>query len=114
MGKEAYIVLLEDSADDAVLIERELRRGGIAFIATRLETEEAFAAAIEGVVPDLVVADYRLRNFDGLKALAMTRQHWPDVPFILISGLCGEELAIEAFTKGATDYVLKDRLYRLV
>ncbi|HEX9254597.1 MAG TPA: PAS domain S-box protein, partial [Candidatus Angelobacter sp.] len=114
MPKEAFILLLEDSPRDAELVERELRRGGIGFVSKRLDTEKAFAHAIKGCPPDLILADYQLTRFNGLEALAMVRQQCPDVPFILISGICGEELAIEALTGGATDYILKDRLYRLV
>src|SRR5207244_3301324 len=80
----------------------------------RLDSESAFAQAIKDSQPDLILADYQLTRFNGLQALAMVRQQCPDVPFILISGVCGEELAITALTGGATDYVLKDRLYRLV
>ena len=114
MPKEAFILLLEDSPRDAELVERELRRGGIGFVSKRLDTENAFAEAIKDSAPDLVLADYQLCGFNGLEALAMLRQQRPDVPFILISGVCGEELAIDALTGGAADYILKDRLYRLV
>src|SRR5437879_7938646 len=114
MPKEAFILLLEDSPRDAELVERELRRGGIGFVSKRLDTEIAFAEAIKDSAPDLVLADYQLRGFNGLEALSMLRQQRPDVPFILISGVCGEELAIDALTGGAADYILKDRLYRLV
>jgi PAS domain S-box-containing protein len=113
MSKEAAILLLEDSSVDAELIERELRRGGIGFVAKRLATEDAFAQAIKNAPPDLILADYQLGGFTGLEALAMARQQCPDVPFILVSGVCGEELAIDALVGGATDYILKDRLYRL-
>jgi len=114
MGKEASILILEDSPADADLVERELRKGGIAFVSKRLERETDFAKAITDSPPDLIVSDYRLGAFDGLQALAMVRQQCPDVPFVLVSGVAGEELAVEALTRGATDYVLKDRLYRLV
>ena len=114
MGKESMILILEDCATDAELVERELRKGGIAFVANRVETEAGFTEALRKSVPDLVLADYRLGSFDGLNALALLRSSCPDVPFVLISGVAGEELAIEALTKGAADYVLKDRIYRLV
>src|SRR6266699_1110204 len=114
MPKEAFILLLEDSPVDAELIERELRRGGIGFVSKRLDTEKAFSQAIKNSPPDLILADYQLSGFNGLEALAMVRQQCPDVPFILLSGVCGEELAIDALTGGAADYILKDRLYRLV
>ena len=113
MPKEAFILLLEDSPQDAELVERELRKGGISFVSKRLDTGEAFAQAIKDSAPDLILADYQLRGFNGLEALAMVRRQCPDVPFILMSGVCGEELAIEALTGGAADYVLKDRMYRL-
>jgi len=113
-SKEVFILLLEDSPLDAELIERELRRGGIRFVSKRLETESAFSQAIRDSLPDLILADYQLTGFNGLEALAMVRQQCLDVPFILVSGACGEELAIEALTGGAADYILKDRLYRLV
>ena len=114
MPKEAFILLLEDSPQDAELVERELCRGGIGFVSKRLDTEQAFAQAINDSAPDLILADYQLCGFNGLEALAMVRQQCPEVPFILISGICGEELAIDALTGGAADYILKDRLYRLV
>ncbi len=114
MPKEALVLLLEDSPRDAELIERELRRGGICFVSKRVDTEKAFGQAIEHSPPDLILADYQLGGFNGLEALAMARQQCPDVPFILVSGVCGEELAIDALTGGAADYILKDRLYRLV
>jgi PAS domain S-box-containing protein len=114
MGKEAFILILEDYPDDAELVERELRRGGILFVSKRVETGQAFAQALSDSPPELILSDYRLREFDGLQALEMARRRCPDVPFILMSGVGGEDLAIEAFRRGATDYVLKDRLYRLV
>ncbi len=112
MVKEALILILEDCPDDADLVERELRRGGVLFVSKRIETGQAFAQAISDSAPDVILSDYKLCDFDGLQALAMARRGCPDVP--LISGVCGEDLATEAFTRGATDYVLKDRLYRLV
>ena len=114
MPKELFILILEDRPIDAELVERELRRGGFVFVSKLVATEDAFAEAIAGSRPDLILADYRLPGFDGLKALEIARRGCPDVPFVLISGMCGEELAIEALKNGATDYVLKDRLYRLV
>jgi len=114
MPKQAFILLLEDSPNDAELVERELRKGGVGFVSKRLETEKAFTQAMNDTPPDLVLADYQLGSFNGLEALAIARRQSPEIPFILISGVCGEELAITALTSGATDYILKDRLYRLV
>jgi PAS domain S-box-containing protein len=114
--KEVFVLLVEDSPTDAELIERELRRGGIGIVLKRLDTEAGFTQVIKDSPPDLILADYHLTGtgFNGIAALATARRQCPDIPFILISGVCGEELAVEALTGGAADYILKDRLYRLV
>ena len=114
MDKKLRILLLEDVASDAELTERELRKGKLAFSMKRVETREAFVRGLEELKPHLVLGDYHLPNFDGLSALSITQKKCPDVPFIFISGTIGEELAIEVLKRGATDYVLKNRLSRLV
>lgn len=107
------VVLLEDDAHDAELIELELARNGMN-VEWRLVAREAdFKAALHPQPPDLVLADYTLPGFDGLAALKIVQRMCPDVPFIFVSGSLGEERAIEALKSGATDYVLKDRLQRL-
>ncbi len=108
------ILMLEDDPADAELIERELSKGGKPFISRRVETREGFIREIEDLAPDLILADHRLPSFDGLSALEIAREKCPDVPFIFVTGAMGEERAIETFKRGATDYVLKDRLARLV
>jgi diguanylate cyclase (GGDEF)-like protein/PAS domain S-box-containing protein len=113
-SKELRILILEDVPADAELMERELRRAGIIFSARRVDTEETFLKELKDFAPDLILADYSLPTFDGLSAVVIAREKFPDVPFILVSGAIGEELAIEILKKGATDYVLKDRLSRLV
>lgn len=107
------IVLLEDDANDAELIELELERNGIAADFVHVATQAAFRRAVGGKAPDLVLADYKLPGFDGLAALKIAQECCRDVPFIFVSGSLGEERAIEALKSGATDYVLKDRLQRL-
>jgi len=114
MGKELQILILEDVAADAELIERELRKGGIAFLSKRVETKKAFLKEIKDFTPDIILADYTLPSFDGLSALKIAKERCPDVPFIFVSGTIGEELAVETLKRGAIDYVLKDRLSRLV
>jgi PAS domain S-box-containing protein len=105
---------VEDDANDAELIYRELRRAELDFTVTRVETEPAFRAALGGdSLPDVILADYRLPTFDGLTALRISREIAPTVPFIFVSGSLGEERAIEALREGATDYILKDRPGRL-
>ncbi len=73
-----------------------------------------FLAAIETGAFDLILADYSIPGFDGMTALSLARQQAPDIPFLFVSATIGEELAIDAMHHGATDYVLKQRLGRLV
>ncbi len=108
------ILMLEDSAVDAALLEREMRRGGLSFDANRVETQAAFVAQLDEYPPDLVVSDFNLPSFDGMQALAIVRKRSPWLPFILVSGHIGEDSATEALKMGATDFILKDRLGRLV
>ena len=114
MENELRILILEDQVNDAELIERELRKGGLTFTAKRVDTKDNFVREIDSYPPDIILADYRLPSFDGLSALVITRQKYPDLPFIVVTGTLGDELAIETFKMGATDYILKDRLSRLV
>lgn len=114
MEQELHILVLEDLPTDAELIERELRRAEINFLARRVATRETFLQTLREFSPDLILADYSLPSFDGISALSMAREKCPEVPFIFVSGAIGEELAIETLKQGATDYVLKQRLSRLV
>ncbi len=114
MNRGLRILLLEDVLSDAELLERKLHQAGLSFSLQRVETEEAFTRELEYPLPDLIFSDYSLPSFDGLSALVIAQEKCPDVPFILISGAISEDVAIEALKKGATDYVLKDRLSRLV
>lgn len=112
--RELRLLILEDSASDAELLERELRRGGLSFAARRVDTREAFIRQLGDFQPHLIISDYNLPSFDGLAALELVRQKSLLLPFILVSGHIGEDLAIEALKIGATDFLLKDRLGRLV
>ncbi|MCC5652206.1 response regulator [Nostoc sp. XA013] len=107
-------LLLEDSLLDAELAETTLTEGGINCELIRVETGADFLAALETETFDLILADYALPSFDGISALEIARNHCPQVPFIFVSAALGEELAIEALKNGATDYVLKQGLGRLV
>ncbi len=107
------ILQLEDDAFDAELVTSLLEKDGIEFDAVLVDTREDFVAAIEGEAFDLILADYSLPAFDGLAALDIVNKRLPDVPFILVSGTLGEEVAIESLKAGATDYVLKHNLSRL-
>ena len=114
MERELRILILEDSADDAQLAVRELRRGGIEFSLRRVETREQFLKELQESQPALILSDCNLPSFDGMAALAIAQEQCPEVPFIFVSGTIGEERAIESLKRGATDYVLKDTLTRLV
>ncbi len=106
-------VLLEDDHADAELIQAGLANRGLNIEWLHAVGETDFRAAIADQAPDLVLADYTLPGYDGLAAMRMVRDNWPDVPFVFVSGSLGEERAIDALKSGATDYVLKDRLQRL-
>lgn len=108
------ILLLEDNPLDEDLVRAALERGGVHFKARRVETREAFEDAIRGGDFDLILADYSLPDFDGISALKIVQDRQLDVPFIFVSGVIGEEVAIDCLQLGATDYVLKQRLNRLV
>jgi signal transduction histidine kinase len=112
--KPISILYLEDSPVDAELALSLLKAAGIQHTVRRVETEEDFLAALQEGSEDLILADYVLPQFDGMTALEYARQHRPETPFVFVSGAIGEELAIDSLHHGATDYVLKQRLQRLV
>ncbi len=114
MDKELHILILEDVAVDAELMEDELRQANLKFISKRVASRQAFVNALEDFKPDIILSDYNLPGFDGKSALKIVGDKFPETPFIFVSGALGEELAIELLKKGATDYVLKSRLARLV
>lgn len=107
------ILHVEDEPDDSVLVGAALERGGIEFELERVDTRPAFVAALETAAFDIVLSDYSLPAFDGFSALAVAGAMRPHLPFIFVSGTMGEDTAVEALHRGASDYVLKDRLARL-
>mgnify|MGYP005854946567 CR=1 FL=1 len=114
MKDKLNILILEDVALDAELIEYELRREKIDFISLIVETEKDFKEALINFNPDIILADHSLPTFDGLSALKITKKISPKTPFIFVSGKIGEEFAVEVLKEGATDYVLKNNLSKLV
>jgi len=108
------ILHLEDSPNDVELVRAMLADRRIHCDVKRVETDADFIQAMEREKFDLILCDYNLPSFDGSSALGIARKKCPDVPFIFVSGTIGEERAIECLKIGATDYVLKDRLARLV
>src|ERR1700719_4383215 len=114
MKSPLLILYLEDDPRDAELVQEALANDGISCHVTRVETEADFVASLEQGGFDLILADYTLPSFDGLSALKIAQRDWPHLPLIFVSGTLGEEVAIEALKIGATDYVFKTRLSRIV
>ena len=108
------ILLLEDNSTDAALIRDLLEADHFVCEVTRAQTRAEFLAGLENTEIELILADYKLPSFDGLSALKLALNARADLPFIFVSGTLGEDVAIEALKIGATDYVLKTRLSRLV
>jgi diguanylate cyclase (GGDEF)-like protein len=113
MATKLHLLLVEDNAADAELIARHLARGRIDCAIHRVQTEADLVSALKTLKLDLIISDFSLPQFDGLRALEIAIARAPDVPFIFVSGTIGEERAIEAVRRGATDYVLKTNLARL-
>ncbi|HWQ08735.1 MAG TPA: response regulator [Holophaga sp.] len=107
------IVHLEDSANDALLIEALLEEEFHHFTMLQVETKDAYLQAIQDPGLRIVLSDYSLPAYDGLAALADLRERRPELPFIFVSGAMGEDMAVECMKIGATDYVLKSNLKRL-
>ena len=112
--KSLRILYLEDDPRDTELVQETLASDGIECQVTRVETEADFIASLEQRAFDLILAEFTLPSFDGLSALKIAQQKWSHVPLIFVSGILGEEVAIEALKIGATDYVSKTRLSRIV
>ena len=108
------LLLVEDSMDDALLLVRELERGGYAVSCERVETAHGMVAALDRGAWDVVIADYTMPKFSGTAALEIVRGRSVDTPFIFVSGTIGEDAAVEAMKIGADDYIMKGNLKRLV
>ena len=111
-GGPLRVLHLEDSEDDHALMLAQLHRAGLAVDARRVDTLPAFEAAL-GQRWDAIVSDYNLPGFTGLDALALLRASTKVLPFVLVSGEIGEDMAVEAMRSGASDYLLKHNLARL-
>ena len=113
MTRQTRILHLEDDPLDAELIACRLSEDGMDCHIERVDSEEEFLKALEHGSIDLVLADFSLPGCDGLDALRLAKQVKPDVPFLIVSGVIGEEAAVDSLRNGATDYILKDRISRL-
>jgi two-component system, NtrC family, sensor kinase len=109
-----FILHLEDNALDAELISSRLVEEGLEFTVTRVQSRDMFLEILHGGEVDMILADYALPCFDGFSALTAARAYSSTLPFIFVTGTMGEEVAIDTIKHGATDYVLKQRLTRLV
>jgi len=110
MNPELKILILEDVELDAELMEYEMRREGLNFASRRVETEDGFLYELDNFNPDLILVDHSLPQFDGITALEIVKTKTPDTPFIFVSGKIGDEFAVEALRRGATDYVFKNNI----
>ncbi len=108
------ILHLEDDSSDAELVQALLLAEGLPVAVQWVATRGAFVAALQQSTFDLILTDYSLPGFNGLAALALAQQYAPEVPFVFVTGVLEEEKAIETLRNGATDYVYKNRLNRLV
>ncbi len=106
--------MLEDDEADAELTKFALRKGGLHFSLVRVETRAGYLEQLKENPPSLILSDYSLPGFNGQEALEIAQQRCPETPFIFVTGTMGEEVAIETLKSGATDYVLKTRLSRLM
>ncbi len=114
MSNYLRILLIEDSLEDAELLEMDLRLAGYEFILVRVETEEELRANLSDSEWDIILSDYNLPRFNGMEALEICRTVGLDIPFILMSGDVGEEVAAEAMVQGAHDYIMKNNRVRLI
>ncbi len=107
------LLIVDDSADDVELLLFALRDAAIKFTATRVETEAEYDAALAGDLPDVVLCDYHLPRFSAERALQILQERQLDIPFIVVSHHIGEDVAVATMQKGASDYLMKNRLGRL-
>ena len=113
-GTPLQVLIVEDSEDDALLVERALLRGGYLPQRRRVFTAEAMRRALASEPWDLIIADHNMPQFSSTAALEVLKESGRDIPFIIVSGSIGEDIAVEAMKAGAHDYLLKDNLARLV
>jgi two-component system cell cycle sensor histidine kinase/response regulator CckA len=107
------ILILEDVPMDAELVEYELERAQVPFLARRVDSREGFLQQLDEFRPDLILSDYTLPRFDGMTALSLAREKFPNIPFLIVTGSVNEETAVGCMKAGATDYLLKSNLARI-
>ena len=112
MSQPIKVLLVEDNPDDANMVLQQLTHAGFETTSQRVDNEAAFLAGLDGRL-DLILCDYTMPEFSGLRALELLKKSGLDIPFLIVSGSIGEEIAVEAMKLGAADYLFKDRLARL-
>jgi len=113
MNNGLHILIVEDNPGDAELIAECLLEAGLSFVHRRVETERDYLRELEEFKPDVILSDYRLPQFDGITALRLAFERYPFIPFIIVSGVLEDEMAVELLKSGAADYILKDKIARL-
>jgi diguanylate cyclase (GGDEF)-like protein len=112
--KPLRVLMVEDSADDELLLRRQLKNAGYNLLLQRVDSNESLISMMPPELWDVVVSDYKISpGFNGMDALHTVREFDKNIPFILMSGTVGEELAVEAMKHGASDYIMKDKSARL-
>ena len=114
MSQRLRILIVEDSEDDAQLLLRELKHGGLDLESERVETAETFLDALKDQKWDLIISDFSLPQFSAPQALELLQFSGLDLPFIIVSGTIGEEAAVSALKAGAHDFLVKGNMPRLI
>jgi len=113
LSTQIRVLIVEDSEDDTLLIVRELKRNGYDVIFERVDNYNDMKTTLVDQEWDIVFCDYSMPKFDGISALKLLQEERSELPFILVSGTIGEEVAVESMKAGADDYIMKDNLSRL-
>ena len=113
MTANLKILVLEDNQNDADLVHRELKKSGLSFTSEIIKTREEFEHALQNFNPDIILSDYSLPSFDAGTAFRIKQNKFPHIPFIIVSGIIGEENAVELIKSGVTDYAPKNKLFTL-
>jgi len=113
VNEKLKILILEDFPEDAKLMEKELNKDGFSFVSKVVSRKEDFINEIEESEYDIILVDYTIPGFDGMKAISLVKEHTPDTPVIIVTGSIDEETAVRCIKEGATDYVLKDNILHL-
>lgn len=113
MDKKLRILIVEDVASDAELVARELVKEGLVHTSKWVKSKDEFLKALGEYLPDVILCDYNMPDFGALKALEIIKEMSLEIPFIVVSGTIGEDVAVEMMKSGAADYVMKDKIFRL-